>query len=32
MKKAEGILIKEIIKEVSRLGSIHQPDPTLPST
>lgn len=31
MKKAEAILIKEIIEEVSRLGSIHQPKPTLSS-
>lgn len=27
VKKAEPILIKQIIEEVSRLGSIHQPKP-----
>jgi putative transposase len=31
MQKAEAILIKEIIEEVSRLGSIHQPKPTISS-
>ena len=32
LKKAEPILINEIIEEVSRLGSIHQPKPTTLST
>jgi putative transposase len=31
LKKAEPILINEIIEDVSRLGSIHQPKPTLSS-
>jgi putative transposase len=31
LKKAEPILINEIIEEVSRLGSIHQPKPTASS-
>ncbi len=31
VKKAEPILIKQIIEEVSRLGSIHQPKPATSS-
>jgi putative transposase len=31
LKKSEPILINEIIEEVSRLGSIHQPKPTASS-
>jgi putative transposase len=31
LKKAEPILINQIIEEVSRLGSIHQPKPAISS-